>query len=403
MQGAGKFTTEACQKARRKEGICRQRRRWHFSTSPNKGITMTKKTPLYDEHVKLGGKMVEFAGWEMPVKYSDVTEEHLAVRNAVGLFDVSHMGVFEVTGDGAAAFLDYLTPSDNAGLADYQAQYSLLLTDAGTAVDDIIIYRITPTRFLMVVNASNLEKDFNWIKNHLKGNAQLKNLTDIYGLIALQGPKAASLLSKTTKIDIDAIKGFHLKIAEVGGAGEVIIARTGYTGEDGFELFVARDKMPSLWKRLLDAGKDLGIKPIGLGARDTLRLEMKYSLYGHEITSDTNALEAGLRWVIKFKKPSDFVGKDALLRIKDEGIKRKLIGFKMIDRGIPRHGYLITSEKRQIGAVTSGTFSPSLQAPIGIGYVEIPFGKPGSKFSVDIRGKERQAEVVQTPFVNKGS
>lgn len=362
---------------------------------------MSRQTPLYNEHKRLGARMVEFAGWEMPVQYTGVTDEHLAVRNAAGIFDVSHMGIFEITGDGAPDFLDYLTPSDNGCLANGRAQYSLLLTDQGTIVDDIIIYRISNTRFLMVVNASNLEKDFSWIKTHLKPDAKLKDLSNDHALLALQGPKAASILSKITDTDIDKIGIFHLATGNVSGAGEVILARTGYTGEDGFEIFVASDKAVRLWNTLLKEGEDHGLKPAGLGARDTLRLEMKYTLYGNEISEETNALEAGLRWVIKFKKPGDFIGRAALQRIRDAGVSKKLVGFKMIDKAIPRHGYLITKEGRKVGEVTSGTFSPSLKIPIGIGYVEAGMTETGTKFSIDIRGKERLAEVVKTPFYKR--
>lgn len=362
---------------------------------------MAKHTALYNEHVKLGAKMVEFAGWEMPVQYAGVVAEHLTVRKAAGLFDVSHMGVFEIKGSGALEFLNYLTPGDMNLITDNQAQYSLLLTEKGTIIDDILVYRITQDRFFMVVNASNLEKDHKWIESHLTGGVELTDQSADYTLMALQGPKAASILGKLIDINLDDIKTFHVATGNIKGIGETMIARTGYTGEDGFEMFAPAEKAAELWNLLLESGSDAGLKPVGLGARDTLRLEMKYTLYGHEITEETNALEAGLRWVIKFKKASNFIGKDALVKIKEEGTKRRLVGFKMVDRGIPRQGYIIKSGGREIGVVTSGTLSPSLDIPIGIGYVEEALGEPGSKIFIDIRGKERLAEVAGTPFYRK--
>lgn len=362
---------------------------------------MPKRTRLYEEHKKLGGKIVDFAGWEMPIQYEGITEEHLAVRKAAGIFDVSHMGVFEISGKNVCEFLDYLTPSDNTNLSVGQAQYSLLLTDAGTFVDDIILYKLSPDKFFVVVNASNLEKDFQWIKDHIKGDVELKNLSSNYTLIALQGPRAANILSKLTSADLSSIKTFHLATVDIKGIGDILIARTGYTGEDGFEIFAPAASATKVWNMLLETGKSDGLRPIGLAARDTLRLEMKYSLYGHEINNETNALEANLRWVIKFKKPSNFIGRKTLEKIRDEGLTRKLIGFKMIDKGIPRQGYPIKASGKAVGFVTSGTFSPSLNEPIGIGYVEMDLSEIGSKFFIDIRGKERLAEVVKTPFYNK--
>lgn len=362
---------------------------------------MPKRTVLYEEHKKLGAKLVEFAGWEMPVQYTGVTDEHLSVRNAAGLFDVSHMGTFEISGTGAAAFLDYLTPGNMSGLALGRAQYSLLLKDDGTIVDDVIVYRLETDKFLMVVNASNREKDFDWIKGHLSGKTGLADLSDKYTLLALQGPKAAHILNRLVTESIDNLKTFHLKKAEIKGIGEVVIARTGYTGEDGFEIFAPAESAPHLWRVLLETGRDCGIKPAGLGARDTLRLEMKYTLYGHEISEETNALEAGLRWVIKFDKRADFIGKEALQKIDSAGLRRKLVGFKMLGKGIPRHGYEVKHNGKTAGTVTSGTFSPSLGIPIGIAYVNTDLAKIGAKISVDIRGKEWLAEVVKTPFYQK--
>jgi aminomethyltransferase len=364
---------------------------------------MSKRTPIYEEHKKLGGKIIDFAGWEMPVQYTGIADEHKAVREFTGLFDVSHMGTFEISGKDAAEFLDYLTPSDISKSADGKATYSLLLKENGTIIDDIIIYRFSEKKFYMVVNASNLEKDFGWIKKHLKGEVNLTDRSKDFTLLAIQGPKTAAILSKVTNTDLSTIKKFHLAEINIKGVGTATLARTGYTGEDGFEMFVTADKATKLWNTLIEIGKDDGLKPIGLAARDTLRLEMKYALYGHELSEDTNALEAGLRWIIKFKKSSDFIGKEALKKIRSEGVKRKLVGFKMVERAIPRHGYAIVCDKRTVGRVTSGTFSPSLGEPIGIGYVEAGLAGLGTKFSIDIRGKERLAEVVETPFYKKKS
>lgn len=361
---------------------------------------MLKRTPLYEEHKKLGARIVDFAGWEMPVQYSGVTDEHLTVRKSAGLFDVSHMGTFEISGDETTRFLDYLTPSNCAKLSELQATYSLLLNEGGTIVDDIIIYKLNQRRFLLVVNASNKEKDFEWVKSHLRGKVSLKDLSGETTLIALQGPKAALVLSSICEENLDDVGKFCLKYIFVKGASKTLVARTGYTGEDGFEIFAKPAEAAAIWNSLLEAGKSQGIKPAGLGARDTLRLEMGYTLYGHEISDKTNALEAGLRWVIKFKKPEDFIGKDALLKIREKGLKRKLVGFTLLEKGIPRNGYKIFSGDKDVGIVTSGTFSPSLQRPIGIGYVKNGLDEVGAKFSVDIRGRKRLAEVVKTPFLN---
>lgn len=361
---------------------------------------MSKRTSLYEEHLKLGAKIVDFAGWEMPVQYAGVTEEHLAVRNAAGIFDVSHMGLFEVTGDSAEASLNYITTNDVTKLSDYHAQYSLLLNEKGTVVDDIIVYKIDGKRFLIVVNASNLEKDFKWINFHLKSGTSLKDLSPEYSLIAIQGPKAMEIMNRISAKPLNDVLPFHLAVCNFKNVGETIIAKTGYTGEEGCEIFVKNEHAPLLWKTLFEAGGSLGLKAVGLAARDTLRLEMKYSLYGHEINDEINPLEADLKWVVKLKK-GDFIGRVALVKIDAEGLKRRLIGFKMIDKAIPREGYPIVDAGKKIGYVTSGTFSPSLKYPIGIGYVDLKHCEIGSKFSVDIRGRERLAEVVRTPFYKK--
>jgi len=362
---------------------------------------MTKKTELYDDHVKLGAKIVDFEGWLMPMQYEGISKEHINVRTNAGIFDVSHMGTFEVSGKKAAEFLDYITPSRCVKLENMQAIYSFLLTEKAAFVDDIIVYKISDEKFYIVVNSANKKKDFEWIKSHIKDNIELADLSDHFTLIAIQGPKAESILRKITDTDITDIAPFHMRYINVKSIRNVLIARTGYTGEDGFEIFVTKENASQIWNMLIEAGTPEGLKPVGLGARDTLRLEMKYALYGHEIDDTTNPLEAGLRWVVKFKKSTDFIGKDALTKIKDAGITRKLIGFKMLDKAIPRHGYKIVLDGKEIGIVTSGTLSPSLQIPIGIGYVSKDFSETGSKFSIDIRGKERLAEVIETPFYRR--
>ncbi len=362
---------------------------------------MARHTPLYDAHIASHGRMVDFAGWEMPVQYTGVIEEHRAVRSAAGLFDVSHMGEIEITGAGAFDFVQRMTTNDVALMTDGRAQYSILLNERGTVIDDVIVYRHGPEHFMLVVNASNAAKDFAWLQQNAPTNATLRDVSDTYALIAFQGPRAAEILQSLSKADIASIKTYWFARGDVAGCKDMIIARTGYTGEDGFELFCAPAEAMRVWNALLDAGKGIGVMPAGLGARDTLRMEMKYSLYGHEITDQTNPFEAGLSWVVKMNKASDFMGKKALTAIKERGPTRALVGFKMIDRAIPRDGYAIVHEGTPVGTVTSGTMSPSLNEPIGIGYVPISLGAIGSTFWIDIRGKQKQAHVVATPFYKK--
>lgn len=361
-----------------------------------------KKTPLYNEHIKLKGKMVEFGGWEMPVLYSGVIDEHLAVRKAAGLFDVSHMGEFDFTGPDAMECVQYLTTNDVSKLTDGQAVYSLMPNDKGGLVDDVIVYRFNPQHIMLVVNAANIDKDWAWVTSHKKGNVVVRNDSDKYALIALQGPKASEILKSLTDANLDNLKTFHFTPATVAGKKGCIIARTGYTGEDGFEIFTTPTDASSVWSMLIETGRPKGLKPVGLGARDTLRLEMRYSLYGHEINDTTNPFEAGLNWVVKMNKPGDFMSKKIFEKIKAEGLKRKCVGFQMVDPGIPREGYKIyADEKTEIGYVCSGTMSPSLSKGIGTGYVPLAKSEIGSKIFVDIRGVKRLAEIVSTPFYKK--
>lgn len=357
-----------------------------------------KHTPLYNEHLKLNARMVEFAGWKMPVQYTGVVDEHLAVRSAAGIFDVSHMGRLEFIGRRALSDVEMLTANYVAGLQNGQAQYSLLLNERGTIIDDIIVYRLSEEHIIMVVNASNADKDINWIRGHITGEMVQKE----HGLIALQGPAAEAILSKVVDVDLRSIGKFHVRAAGIISNGaDIILARTGYTGEDGFEIFCEPGSAVGVWNLIMEAGRPHGLKPAGLGARDSLRTEMKYPLYGQDISEETNPLEAGLSWVVKFNK--DFIGKDALTAVKKEGLRRKLVGFQMVDPGIPRQGYKIYAPPPfpSGGVVTSGTMSPSLKKAIGIGYVPVELSAVGSKFFVDIRGRERLAEVVETPFYKK--
>lgn len=359
-----------------------------------------KKTPLYDEHLKLNAKMVEFAGWQMPVSYKGLIEEHKNVRTNVGLFDVSHMGEVFVRGENALQTLQWLTTNDVSILNEGQAQYSLLPNPQGGIVDDIIIYCLKKNvEYLVCVNASNAEKDFEWMKQNNKG-AQVTNESHLWSQIAVQGPKALDLLEKIFGTKIKELAGFHCAYFPYQNQ-QVLIAATGYTGEKGVEIFMPNACAVSLWQELLKKGESLGVQAIGLGARDTLRTEMKYSLYGHEISDETNPIEAGLGWVVKLNK-GDFIGRQKILEHKEKGVLRKLIGFKLLDKGIPRQGYkLFSKEGQEIGVVTSGTMSPSLDEPIGIGYVMENLSKVDTQFLVEIRKRQVLAQVVKTPFVQK--
>ena len=357
-----------------------------------------KKTALYDIHQKLGAKVVEFAGFYMPIQYKGINEEHVRVRTTVGIFDVSHMGEFEFIGPKAEAFLQYITINDIKKLNLYQAHYSALCYDDGGIVDDLLIYRF-PERFIMVVNASNIEKDFEWLRSHLIDGVILKNRSDDYALLAIQGPKAEATLRKLTDADLSQIETYYFTEAVLAGV-EMMIARTGYTGEDGFEIMFSPKHAISVWQAIMEAGREFDIEPIGLGARDTLRLEVKYCLYGNDIDRTTNPFEAGLGWITKLDK-GDFIGKDAIANVKQQGLHRKLIGFELEAKAIPRHGYKIYADKNEIGVVTSGMFSPVLQKPIGLGYVPIRYAEVDTKLSIDIRGRQFPARVVKTPFYKR--
>ena len=359
-----------------------------------------KNTPLRNEHIKLGAKMVDFAGWYMPVTYKGLREEHNCVRTQVGLFDVSHMGEIRFKGSKALSTLEWLTTNDVGKLNDGEAQYSLLPNAQGGLVDDIIVYCIKKdSDYMVCVNASNKDKDFSWMSKNNKG-AVITDESSEWAQIAVQGPKALALVDKVLDNHASSMKSFTFIVGKFKGA-TIVTATTGYTGEKGCEIFVKATVAVPLWQALLEQGSDFGVQPIGLGARDTLRTEMKYSLYGHEIDDVRNPYAAGLGWVIKPSK-KDFMGKTPMLAGKEKGLSELLIGFKMLDKGIPRQGYELFDEKGQkIGQVTSGTVSPTLDEPIGIAYIATQYATEGSEFFVDIRGRKVKAKVCKTPFVHK--
>ncbi len=356
-----------------------------------------QRTPLAARHVALGARMVPFAGWDMPVQYTGIIDEHKAVRAAAGLFDIAHMGVVEVAGPGAAATLEWLTTNHVAKLDVGRAHYSLLCREDGGILDDLIIYRAGAERFLVVVNASNRAKDFEWMTGHVPAGGARPVQRDDLALLALQGPNAARILAKLTPADIDAVPYFGVAEAAVAGR-PMRIARTGYTGEDGFELFAEAAQLGALWDTLLEAGAELGLKPIGLGARDTLRLEMGYSLYGHELTEQTLPLEAGVGWVVKPAK-GDFIGRAAIEAARARGLSRKMVGIELTERGVPRSDYPIVADGKTIGIVTSGTSSPSLGKGIAMGYVDVAYAEVGRALGIEVRGKPLAAKVVKLPFV----
>lgn len=363
-----------------------------------------KKTALFDVHVSLGAKMVPFAGYEMPVQYEGVTVEHHTVRNAVGMFDVSHMGEFFVSGPNALDLIQKVTSNDASLLVPGKAQYSCLPNLDGGIVDDLIVYMLAENEYMLVVNASNIEKDWHWMNQHNNVGATLKNASDEYSLLAIQGPKAVETLQKLTSVNLSEVKYYHFTVGDFGGFDGVILSNTGYTGSGGFEIYCLNNQVESLWNQILVAGSDFGIKPIGLAARDTLRLEMGFCLYGNDINDTTSPLEAGLGWITKFTK--NFTNAEALQKQKEAGVSRKLVGFEMIDRGIPRHDYeIVDADGAQIGVVTSGTQSPSTGKAIGLGYVPTSLATPGSEIFIQVRGKNLKAQVVKLPFYqnNKAS
>jgi aminomethyltransferase len=354
-----------------------------------------KRTPLYDAHVKAGARMVPFGGWQMPVQYTGIVEEHRTVRAKVGLFDVSHMGEFEVDGPGALAAVQRLTTNDAAALEVGQLQYSLVCAPDSGIVDDATVYRLAADRFMVVVNASNTDIDWAWVTEHAPA-ARWRNASAATGLVAVQGPRAETLVGRLADRDVTSIGYFRFANGGVAGV-PTLISRSGYTGEDGFELYVPWDDTPRLWQALLTSGEADGVAPIGLGARDTLRLEMRYTLYGNDIDRTTNPLEAGLGWAVKPAK-GDFIGRDAIEAVRAAGPRRRLVGLEMADRSIARHGYPVVEDGRTLGVVASGSYGPSVDRSIALAYVESAHAGIGTDLAVEIRGTPRAARVVRTPF-----
>lgn len=356
------------------------------------------KTALYDKHVSLGAKIVPFAGFEMPVQYSGVTEEHFAVREKAGLFDVSHMGQFFIEGAGAKDLLQFVTTNNVDVLENGKAQYSCLPNEDGGIVDDLIVYKMTDEKYFVVVNASNIDKDWNHISKYNTFGAQMTNASDEMSLLAVQGPKATEILQKLTETNLSEIPYYNFTVGSVAGVSDVIISNTGYTGSGGFEIYFNNDSAEKLWDAIIEAGSEEGIIPCGLAARDTLRLEKGFCLYGNDIDDTTSPIEAGLGWITKFDK--DFVSKDIFAKQKEVGVSRKLVGFELTDKGVPRHDYpVVDAEGNVIGKVTSGTQSPMKKIGLGIAYVDKPYFKIGSEIFIQVRNKNIPAKVVKMPFV----
>lgn len=359
-----------------------------------------KQVPLQHVHEALGAKMVPFAGFNMPVQYEGVNIEHETVRNGVGVFDVSHMGEFLLTGEKALDLIQKLSSNDASVIKIGKAQYACLPNDKGGIVDDLIIYRIKEDQYLLVVNASNIDKDWDWISKHNDMGVDMRNLSDDYALLAIQGPKSIEAMQSLTSANLSEIPFYGFEVADFAGIDNVIISATGYTGSGGFEIYCKNDEVEQIWNKVFEAGKSFGIKPIGLAARDTLRLEMGFCLYGNDIDDTTSPLEAGLGWVTKFTK--DFINSDNLKKQKEEGVKRKLVGFELLEKGIPRHDYEIVDKNgNTIGKVTSGTMAPSLGKGIGLGYVTMEHSKVDSEIYIRIRKNDVPAKVVKTPFYKK--
>ncbi|GLU55850.1 glycine cleavage system aminomethyltransferase GcvT [Dyadobacter frigoris] len=357
-----------------------------------------KTVPLHQVHVQLGAKIVPFAGFEMPVRYSSDMEEHHTVRNNVGVFDVSHMGEFSVKGPGALDLIQKVTSNDASALFDGKVQYSYLPNADGGVVDDLLVYRYNAEEYMLVVNASNIEKDWNWIQSHNTEGVEMKNLSDELCLLAVQGPNATATLQKLTSVDLSVMDYYTFQVGKMAEIEDVIISATGYTGAGGFEIYIKNEDAHKMWDAIFEAGKEFNIQPVGLGARDTLRLEKGFCLYGNDIDDKTSPLEAGLGWVTKFTK--DFINSDGLKSQKEAGLKNKLVGFEMIDRGIPRGHYeLCDAEGNKLGDVTSGTQSPTLQKGIGLGYVPTAYSKPETEIFVKVRDRLLKAKVVKLPFV----
>ena len=361
-----------------------------------------KQTALYSVHKNLNAKIVPFAGYEMPLEYTGVTDEHRTVREAAGVFDVSHMGEFWITGPNAFNLVQTITTNDVSKLSRGRAQYSCLPNDTGGIVDDLIVYMVEEEKYLLVVNAANIEKDWSWIERNNTMGATMENASDNTTLFAVQGPKATGVLQKLTNVNLDEIKFYHFTIDAFAGIPEVIISATGYTGAGGFELYFPNEYAETIWTKIFEAGKDAGIKPAGLSARDTLRLEMGLCLYGNDIDESTSPIEAGLGWITKFNDGNNFINREYFWKQKQTGVSKKLIGFEMVEKGIPRHNYeILNATNEPIGLVTSGTMSPMMKKGIGLGYVKTQYAEPGTEISVQIRSKQVKAKVVKPPIYKK--
>lgn len=359
-----------------------------------------KNTALTHIHEKLGAKMLPFAGFNMPILYEGVNVEHETVRNGVGVFDVSHMGEFLLSGENALALIQKVTSNDASTLTVGRAQYSCMPNRDGGIVDDLIVYRIKEEQYLLVVNASNIDKDWAWISSFNDMNVEMRNVSDDFSLLAVQGPKAVEAMQSLTSIDLSAIAYYHFEVADFAGFPHVIISATGYTGSGGFEIYCKNDQVETIWNKIFEAGKDYGIKPIGLAARDTLRLEMGFCLYGNDIDDTTSPIEAGLGWITKFNK--DFVNSENLKKQKENGVSRKLVGFEMLERAVPRQDYeIVDAIGTVIGRVTSGTMSPSMSKGIGLGYVNTEHSAVDSEIFIRIRKNDVPAKVVKLPFYKK--
>jgi len=357
-----------------------------------------KTTPLHSMHQELGGKLVPFAGWNMPIQFKGVIQEHQCVREGVGIFDVSHMGEIEITGPEAKNFVQYLVTNDIETMQNNQALYTLMCLETGGVVDDLLVYRFSGDHYFLCVNASNSDKDFQWIlKKSRDFNVSVKNISQQTAQLAVQGKHSEALVQKLCDTSLSEIEYYHFRKAKIYNY-ECIVARTGYTGEDGFEIYTDSNDIQSIFKKIIEQGKPFNLQPIGLGARDTLRLEMGYALYGNELNENSNPLEAGLGWVIKLKK-DDFLGKSALKKQNDAGLSRKLVGIRLLERGVPRPHYRVLHEGSAVGELTSGTFSPSLNTGIGLCYVSTEYAKPGTKLDLEIRKSSVPAEVVNPPFL----
>lgn len=361
-----------------------------------------KKTPLYEEHIKLGGNVVEYAGWALPIQYEGLVPEHEAVRNAVGLFDVSHMGEITVKGKDALAFVDSLMTNDITTIEDNQVIYTFMCYPHGGVVDDLLVYRFTNDYFYLVVNASNSDKDYSWIlENKGQYDVEVKNISDTVGEVAIQGPLAEKTLQKLTDTDLSKIGFFHLQRDVMINGVNCMVSRTGYTGEDGFEVYTDNEGIVNVWNSILEAGKEFGIKPTGLGCRDTLRFEASLPLYGHEISEDINPLEAGFKYFVKLDKSGDFIGKEELNKQWTEGLKRKLAGFEMLGRGIPREGYEIFKDGVKIGHVTTGYMSPTLKKNIGNALISPEFTELGTEIDIMVRNKPVKAQIISKKFLKR--